>query len=60
MTEQPRAPRKVALIAFACGIAVSIMAASTFYATRTLSRDDCITVTTQLGEGRSRSVETCS
>ncbi len=57
---QPGAPRKVALIAFAWVIALSMVAASAVYTTRKLTRDDCVTVTTQLGEGRSRSVQTCS
>ena len=51
---------EVAVIAFACGVALSPVAGSVFNGIRTLSRDDCVTVTTQFGEGRSQSAETCS
>lgn len=60
MTEQPLSPRNVAAIAFAWGIALSMVVASVAYTTIKRSTDDCVTVTTQFGEGRSQAVQTCS
>ena len=57
---RPRSRRNVFLIALTSVICLSAVAVAAAWASRTVSRDDCVTVTTDLGDGRSRSVETCS
>lgn len=57
---RPRSPGDVALIALAYGIGSALLAGSIAYGVLRLSLDDCVTVTTRLGEGHSQSVETCS
>ena len=57
---RPWSRRTIALVALTGVICLSLVAVAAAWASRTVSRDDCVTVTTDLGEGRSRSVETCS
>lgn len=57
---RPRSRGEAALIAFACGIGLALLAGSVFNGIRALNTDDCVTVTTQFGGGGSQSAETCS
>ena len=50
----------IALVAVTSVIGLTLVGVAAAFAGRTLSQDDCITVTTALSDGGSRSVRTCT